>query len=111
MERIRICLSEETLEFLKRLPDKARNKVNRTISLISNGVKDREIFKKLSGFGIWEIRAQCQGNSYRLLAFWDDDSNSLVIVTHGFNKKSQKTPANEIAKAERYRQAYYKNKQ
>ena len=108
MERIRICLSEETLEFLKRLPDKARNKVN---SLISNGVKDREIFKKLSGFGIWEIRAQCQGNSYRLLAFWDDESNSLVIVTHGFNKKSQKTPANEIAKAERYRQAYYKNKQ
>ena len=35
---------------------------------------------------------------YRLLAFWDksDDKNTLVICTHGFIKKSQKTPRPEI---------------
>jgi len=28
--------------------------------------------------------------------------NSVVILTHGFIKKSRKTPADEIAKAEAY---------
>ena len=50
---------------------------------------------------------------YRLssVILLDTESNSLVIVTHGFSKKTQKTSANEIAKAERYRQTYFTTKQ
>ncbi|MCF8338884.1 MAG: type II toxin-antitoxin system RelE/ParE family toxin, partial [Bacteroidales bacterium] len=38
---------------------------------------------------------------YRLLAFWDrsDHKDTLVIATHGFIKKSQKTPKSEIDRA------------
>ena len=34
-------------------------------------------------------------------------SLSFVIVTHGFIKKTQKTPAKEIAKAEEKRRMYF----
>ena len=42
----------------------------------------------------------------RLFAFWDTEEQALVIATHGIIKKTQKTPAKEIAKAERIRQEY-----
>ena len=38
------------------------------------------------------------GNTYRILGFFHG-SNSLVL-THGFMKKTPKTPAEEIRKAE-----------
>ena len=36
---------------------------------------------------------------------------TLTIATHGIVKKSQKTPAKEIEKAEAIRQEYFNNKQ
>ena len=48
--------------------------------------------------------------SYRLFAFWDTSSNSIVIVTHGFIKKTQKTPKKEIARAEEIRKQYFDTK-
>jgi phage-related protein len=47
---------------------------------------------------------------YRLLAFWDTEEETLVIATHGFIKKTQKTPAKEIAKAEAMRKEYFNDK-
>ena len=44
---------------------------------------------------------------YRLFAFWDTQTDTLVIATHGIIKKTQKTPKKEIAKAERIRQEYF----
>jgi Phage derived protein Gp49-like (DUF891) len=57
----------------------------------------------------------------RLLAFWDktdvnDPSNSelakqtLVIATHGFIKKVDKVPANEIERAKAIRKKYFEDK-
>ncbi len=46
----------------------------------------------------------------RLLTFWDVKKNSLVICTHGINKKTQKTPKKEIDKAEEIRKRYLKSK-
>ena len=48
----------------------------------------------------------------RLLAFWDksDNKETLVIATHGFIKKVDKVPANEIDRAERLRDKYFNNK-
>ena len=39
-----------------------------------------------------------------------DDKNTLVICTHGFIKKSQKTPRPEINKALRIKDEYFKSK-
>lgn len=68
---------------------------------------DKELFKKLENTDIWEFRTLYNGNCYRLLAFWDTEEKALVIATHGFQKKSQKTPSKEIAKAEAIRKQYF----
>jgi phage-related protein len=44
------------------------------------------------------------GNIFRLLGFFD--GANLVILTHGFQKKSQKTPKQEIALAELRKRDY-----
>ena len=61
---------------------------------------DPELFKKLNE-DIWEFRTLYQELQYRLLAFWDkrDKTNTLVVSTHGFIKKRNKVPDNEIQKA------------
>lgn len=42
--------------------------------------------------------------------FGDTDTETFIIATHGIMKKSQKTPAKEIEKAEAIRKEYFKNK-
>ena len=65
-----------------------------------------ELFKKLNDT-IWELRTKYESNEYRLLSFWDTRKNTLIIATHGFQKKTQKTPLKEIAKAEKIREEYF----
>jgi hypothetical protein len=49
---------------------------------------------------------------YRLLAFWDkeDKKETLVFATHGMIKKTSKMDKKEIAKADKIREDYLKNK-
>ncbi len=46
-----------------------------------------------------------------MLAFWDKNgsTDTLVIATHGFVKKSDKTPPAEIKRANTIRNEYFKN--
>lgn len=99
---------ENAMHYLKSLPEKVQDKIAYNISK-SRYFVDKELFKKLNE-NIWEFRTRYQGMTYRLLAFWDNDADSLVIATHGFIKKTQKTPENEIARAEELRKQYFNNK-
>ena len=72
--------------------------------------KWQETTSKLEGTEIWEFRTLYNKVKYRLFAFWDTQTDTLVIATHGIIKKTQKTPKKEIAKAERIRQEYFKAK-
>ena len=73
-------------------------------------VLDPKLFKKLDGTDIWEFRTKFDGIQYRLLAFWDTSTNSLVVATHGFIKKEQKTPKQQIKRADEIRIMYFKMK-
>lgn len=75
-------------------------------------VKDPRIFKKLRHH-IWEFRIRSGHRHIRMLAFWYklDREKSLVIITHGFIKKSMRVPVNEIQKSERLRIEYFNNNQ
>ena len=99
---------EAAIVFLESLPVKVKDKIAYNISK-SRYFMDKELFKKLND-EIWEFRTRIQGTTYRLLAFWDKESKSLVIATHGFIKKTQKTPEKEIDRAEALRTEYYQNK-
>ena len=91
-----IIYMEDALSFLQSLPEKVQDKIAFNISK-SRYFIDKELFKKLND-DIWEFRTKYQGMTYRLLAFWDNEVVSLVIATHGFIKKTQKTPINEKRK-------------
>ena len=51
---------------------------------------------------------QSGSDIFRIFCFFDD--NNLVVVGHGFQKKSQKTPEREIERAEKIKQEYYEEK-
>lgn len=103
-----VIYMEEAIAFLESLPDKVKDKIAYNISK-SRYFMDNELFKKLND-DIWEFRTIYQGFKYRLLAFWDKDTGNLVIATHGFVKKTQKTPGSELAHAESIRKNYYNEK-
>jgi phage-related protein len=111
MEKLfEIVFLEEAYEFLKGLDRKHYEKILYNIrkSQVEN---DPELFKKLNE-DIWEFRTLYQGLQYRLLAFWDkrDKTNTLVVSTHGFIKKRNKVPDNEIQKAIQQRIKYLNEK-
>ncbi len=91
---------EEANEFLARLDTKTVKKIFYNIDLAEQ-TNDPKLFKKLQN-DIWELRTKFGGLQIRLLAFWDKSNNkeTLVIATHGFIKKVDKVPANEIERAE-----------
>ena len=61
--------------------------------------------KKLTNTdGIWEIRVQAKGNIFRLLGFFD--KGKFIVLTNGFQKKTQKTPKSEILLSEQRKQDY-----
>ena len=66
-------------------------------------------FKQLEGTdGLFEIRIKVGSNIFRVFCFFDE--GKLVILLNGFQKKSQKTPRNEIEKAERLKQKYHEER-
>lgn len=110
-QTFRLIALPEAIEFLDSLPDKVREKVLYNIRKVRGGVKDIRLFKKLGDTPIWEFRTEWMGIAYRLLAFWDKDGETLVVATHGFKKKQQKAPKNEIAHAEAIMKEYFKEKE
>src|SRR4030067_3028562 len=96
-------------EFLNSLPAKAAQKIVWVLRLLED--MDRvpaSYFKKLAGTGdIWECRIQFGSNAYRIFCFF---LNNSVVLTHGFVKKSQKTPAREIERAEAYRRDFFQRR-
>lgn len=108
-KKFEVIYSEEVIEFLNNLPAKAKAKVMFNVTRASYSL-DPKFFKKLEGTDIWEFRTLFNSIQYRLLAFWDKDENTMVITTHGFIKKTQKTPQQEIKKANDIRTEYFNSK-
>ena len=67
----------------------------------------KKFFKHIED-GIYEIRIKSGSDIYRSFSFFDE--GKLVILLHGFTKKTQKLPRREIDKAMLLRRAYYESK-
>ena len=66
-------------------------------------------FRSIEGVkGLFEIRIEEGGNIYRIFCCLDE--GNLVVLFNAFQKKTQKTPSNEIKKAERIMKEYFENK-
>ena len=105
-----VVFLEQALAFLERLDKKSRSKVIYNIDKAKLKT-DPKLFKKLED-DIWEFRTVYAGLQYRILAFWDktDNTETLVLASHGFIKKVDKVPKKEIEKAKIIRKQYFEQK-
>lgn len=105
-----IELLEAAEEFLAKLHEKARYKIIYNLRK-SQVVKNSEIFKKLNS-NVWEFRTLHNRTYYRLFAFWDKTGKeeTVVIATHGIEKKTAKIPSKEIARTEKIMKEYFEAK-
>jgi len=96
--------------FLDSLSDKQVEKILWVLKLIKELDKvPVTYFKKLVNTdGIWEVRVIFSGDIFRILGFIQ--TNSLVVLTSGFQKKTQETPKSEIELAEARKRDYIKRK-
>ena len=115
MPRIQVILYDlpngdiPVAQFIDSLDLKMQAKVLRTIAILQeNGTDLRLPYSEHLEDGIFELRAKVGSNISRVLYFFFDGGNA--VLTHGFVKKTQKTPAKEIAKAEAMRKEYFNDK-
>ena len=82
----------------------------RTIAFLQeNGSDLREPYSEYLQDGILELRAKVGSNISRVLYFFFDGKKA--ILTHGFIKKTQKTPRKGIDRALRYKEEYFSRKE
>ena len=96
-------------EFMESLPIKDFQKLHAVITSIEEfsilTAIQQEWVKKLNS-EIYEIRSKVSTNIQRVLYF--HESNNMYIITHGFTKKTQKTPTREINHAITIKKEYEK---
>lgn len=88
----------------------AKKKIGWTLDLIVSLDKIPETYLKhiSNSNGLYEIRVQVSNDIFRIFCFFDE--GNLIVIANGFQKKTQKTPYNEIKKAEKIKKEYYENK-
>ena len=94
------------LDFYEGLNDNVQRKIEWTLNLIRVTPQIPEkYFKHMEGTkGLYEIRVEVSNNIYRIFAFFD--KGNLVVLGNGFQKKSQKTPKQEIARSLKIMEEY-----
>lgn len=94
------------VEFLDSLTSKQAQKVTWVLQLVEelNVIPTTYLKKLVNTEDICEVRAQAGNNIFRLLGFFDGDN--LLVLNHGFQKKTQKTPSKDIKLAEKRRKDY-----
>ena len=108
-KKYEVFLSQEAQEFYDSLREKEQRKIDFVVDKVEMNFFG-DWFKKLTGSqGIWEFVIDFRGVFYRLLAFFDttEPNDPLIVVTHGFKKKTNKTPKGEIEKAKRIKNKYF----
>jgi phage-related protein len=91
--------------FLEELPAKSAAKVVAVLKLVEQQpTLSNRFLRKLKGTELFEVRVLASKQAYRFPCFFAGDT--LVVLTHGFDKKTQKTPKAEIRHAEEYREDY-----
>ena len=97
-------------EFLKKQSVKVQNKVFKIIEAIETLERiPSQYLKHLENTdGLYEARIKLGSSIWRVFCFFD--KGKLVILLNGFQKKSQKTPKNEIQKALKLKAEYHNTK-
>lgn len=98
-------------DFYNSQTKQVQDKIDWVIGLVRTvKMVPEKFFKHLEGTdGIYEMRVKVGSDIYRIFCFFD--KGQLVILLNGFHKKTDKTPRQEIERAERLKKQYYADKE
>lgn len=113
MERIRYIKLFKSYykEFYLAQTQTVRDKINFVLRMVEiQRIIAKKFFRFIEGSdGIYEIRVEIESNIYRVFCCMDE--GAVVVLFHGIQKKSQKTPLKEIRRAETIKREYLKSKE
>jgi phage-related protein len=97
-------------DFYSKQKAKIKEKIVWTIKLVETlQIVPEEYFKHLETTdGLYEIRVKQGSDIFRIFSFFDE--GKLIVLANGFQKKTQKTPRQEIEKAEKIKAEYFAEK-
>ncbi len=97
-------------EFLDTLSSKQAQKTAWVINLVEDlDLVPAQYFQKMPNTeDLWEVRVKAGSNIFRFLGFFD--GRKLVVLSHAFQKKTQKTPRQAIRLAEERKRDYFRRK-
>jgi phage-related protein len=98
-ERQVIAYKRYFLEFYEQQDHDVQEKIEWTLNLIRvMRLVPEKYFSHIQGTkGLYEVRVEVGSNIYRVFAFFD--KGNVVVLGNAFQKKTQKTPKQEIKKA------------
>ena len=105
-ERQVIAYKKYFLDFYVEKTDSVQAKIEWTLQLIKvTRQVPEKYFKHMEGTkGLYEIRVEVGSNIFRIFSFFD--KGNIVVLENGFQKKTQKTPKQEIEKALKIMEEY-----
>lgn len=98
------------LDFFEKQTKDVQKKFNWTLQLIATIERvPAKYFQHMeSTDGLYEVRVEVGSNIFRAFAFFDD--GQLVVLGNAFQKKTQKTPKNELDLAKKIKKEYFDEK-
>ena len=110
MQRQVVAYRNYFLDFYNQQTDDVQRKIEWTLNLIrvTQHVPEKYFTHMTGTKGFFEIRVEVGSNIFRIFSFFD--KGNLVVLGNGFQKKTQKTPKQEIEKALRIMEEYKNEK-
>ena len=84
--------------FMQTLKEKEQEKIQYGLLLLKSQNRLPKKFVKHIRDGIYELRTEYGGNIFRVFFIFDE--GEIVVLFNGFQKKTQKTPQNEIEQSQ-----------
>ena len=98
-------------EFFNDLNDKVKSKIDYVLVILTHAERVPEKFlKHIEGTkGLYEIRVEAGSNIFRIFCCFD--KGKILVLFNGFQKKSQKTPQQNIELALKLMDEYFDKNQ
>ena len=109
-ERQVIAYKRYFLDFYEDQEEAVQRKIEWTLNLIriTQQLPEKYFKHMKTTKGLYEIRVEVGNNIFRIFSFFD--AGNLIVLANGFQKKSQKTPKQEIEKALKIKNEYENEK-
>ncbi len=110
MQRQVVAYKHYFLDFYNDQTDDVQRKIEWTLNLIkvTTHVPKKYFDHMIGTKGLYEIRVEVGSNIFRIFSFFD--KGNLIVLGNGFQKKTQKTPKQEIEKALKIMEEYKNEK-